>query len=397
MRIATAHTYDATIDSLMKQATDLSSTQGQISSNARVNKASDDPVAAAQAERDNAALQTNTANTRAVGVSQTAMQLTDSALGTATDLVTSARTALVNAGNGTYSSADRATLADQLTSYRQQLLAAANSTNGSGQYLFGGQDTTNTPFLDATGGVQYQGTSGETDVASGQALPISVDGGNAWMQAPTGNGTFATSATTSTGSAWIDRGTVTDPSALTGSNYSIQFSVAGGATTYSVLKDGVATAQAGVPYVSGQAIAFDGMSMTVSGTPANGDEFAAAKSTNSLSVFDALDKAITALKDPTLSNGQVQQAVSSGIGDMDQSLNRLSAVRGQVGATLNRIDNVTSNLADTKLAAQTDHSNQVDLDMASAISSLSTQQTNYQVALQAYASVQKLSLFNYLN
>ena len=71
--------------------------------------------------------------------------------------------------------------------------------------------------------------------------------------------------------------------------------------------------------------------------------------------------------------------------------------RSQIGATLNRIDSVTDRLASSKLASQTERSNAEDLDMTQAISNFSNQQTGYDAALKAYAMVQRLSLFNYLN
>ena len=53
---------------------------------------------------------------------------------------------------------------------------------------------------------------------------------------------FVTSAAPTVLNATIDSGRVTDPSALTGADYTLQFSVAGGVTTYAVLKDGLPTA-----------------------------------------------------------------------------------------------------------------------------------------------------------
>ena len=47
---------------------------------------------------------------------------------------------------------------------------------------------------------------------------------------------FVTSAGAGVTDATIDSGRVTDPSALTGSDYTLQFSVSGGVTTYAVLQ-----------------------------------------------------------------------------------------------------------------------------------------------------------------
>ncbi len=397
MRISTVNSYNSTIQQLMDRQTAMSTTQEQMTSGKRVNVASDDPAAAARSERAQAAQARVTATQRAVDASNNAMTQSESALGNAASLLQTARETIVSAGNATYTDADRASLANTLTGIRQQLLSLANSTDGSGNYLFGGQSSTRAPFTDLPGGVQFQGSPGQSQSASADALPLSVDGASAWMSARTGNGVFATSATTSTGSAWIDSGKVTDPSALTGSTYSIQFGVSGGATTYSVLKGGVATAQTNVAFTPGQAVQVDGMSATISGQPANGDAFQLAPSTSNLSVFGALDKAIADLKAPGLSGAQVAQNNNADLASIDSVMGQLSAARSAVGATMNRVGSVTDRLSAQQLSSQTEQSNAEDLDMTKAISDFSNQQTGYDAALKAYSLVQKLSLFNYLS
>jgi flagellar hook-associated protein 3 FlgL len=397
MHISTSNSYTAALDSLMTRQATMSDTQEQMTTGKRVNRASDDPAAAARAERAVAAEQRTVANQRAVDASNNAMTLTDSALGDATELLQQAREAMVAAGNGSYTDAERATAANQLTDLRSQLLTIANRTDGSGTYLFGGQGASQAPFVDMPGGVVYQGTSGQTQAASGEPLPLTTDGAAAWMIARTGNGVFATSALTSTGTAWIDGGTVTNPSAVTGATYSVQFSVAAGTTTYSVLKNGAATALTNVAFKPGQAIQVDGLSATISGQPANGDDFELTPSTPDLSVFDTLDKAIADLKTPGRTGSQIAQTTSANLGNLDSVLGQMLAVRTQVGATLNRVDAVTGRLSALKLSSQTEESNATDLDMTQAISDFSSQQTGYDAALKAYSLVQKLSLFNYLS
>jgi flagellar hook-associated protein 3 FlgL len=397
MRISTANGYSTSLNALMDRQTELAGTQEQMTTGKRVNRASDDPAAAARTERAQAATQRAVANQRGVDASNNAMTITETSLGDAVDLLQTAREALVTAGNATYSDAERIGLSAQLAGLRQQLLGVANRTDGAGTYLFGGQGASHAPFLDATGGVQFQGSAGASQAAAGEALPLTMDGKATWMNAPTGNGVFATSATTSTGSAWIDTGTVTNPSALTGSVYSVQFSVVGGATTYSVLKDGVATAQANVAFQSGQAIQVDGMSATITGGPADGDAFQFAPSTPSLGLFDALDKAIADLKTPNRSATQVAQTNITNLANLDSVLGQMVSARSSIGSTLNRADAATSRLSAQKLSSQTEQSNAEDLDMTQALSSFSSQQTGYDAALKAYTLVQKLSLFNYLS
>jgi len=397
MRIATANSYNNSLDSLVSRQSTLSSTQEQLTTGKRVNRASDDPAAAARSERALAAERRTVANQRAVDASDNAMKLTESALGDAGSLLQQVREALVAAGNATYSDAERLGVANQIADLRQQLFAVANRTDGAGTYLFGGQGSTQAPFADVPGGVQFQGTPGQVQAASGDPLPLTMDGESTWMSARTGNGVFATRAVTSTGTGWIDNGSVINPAAITGSTYNIQFSVAGSTTTYSVLKDGLPTAQTNVAYTAGQAIQIDGMSATITGQPANGDDFELAPSSPGLSVFDALDKAVADLKTTGRTATQMAQANVANLSNVDSVLNQVLSGRTQVGATMNRVDSVTDRLSALKLSSQTERSNAEDLDMTQAISDFSNQQTGYDAALKAYSMVQRLSLFNYLN
>src|SRR4051794_25112566 len=126
MRISTAHSYDASLDILTRRQAELSQAQAQISSLKRVNRGSDDPAAAARAERALAALQRTEASQRAIETSRDATTLTESALGDATELLQQAREAMVASGNASYTDAERNALAGQLRGIRAQLLALAN-------------------------------------------------------------------------------------------------------------------------------------------------------------------------------------------------------------------------------------------------------------------------------
>ena len=397
MRISTSNSYDASLGQLVKRQEDLSAAQEQLTTGKRVNRASDDPAAAARAERALAGENRAVAGQRAVDASKNAMTLTESALGDATDLLQQVRETLIAAGNATYTDAERKGLADKIGELRKQLVAVANRADGAGTYLFGGQGSGQAPFLDAAGGVVYRGGSGEAAVASSEVLPITTNGDQIWMQSRSGNGVFDTNAVTATGTAWIDSGHVTNPSALTGSTYSIQFSVAAGVTTYSILQDGAPTAQVGMPFKPGQAIEIDGMAATIAGSPADLDEFTLTPSTSSQTVFDTLDKAIADLKTPLRSGTQIAQSNADNLANLDQVMATISGARTRVGETLNRIDGVTGRLDALKLSSKTARSDAEDLDMTSAISDFANQQTGYDASLKAYTMVQKLSLFNYLN
>ncbi|MFO1330391.1 MAG: flagellar hook-associated protein FlgL [Rubrivivax sp.] len=184
MRVSTFHAYENVIHNLQSRQRGLQSSQEQLTSGKRVAKPSDDPVAAARAERSLATLSRTDAHQRALEAARTASQLTESALGDAGELVQQVRETLMAAGNPTYSDGERAMLVQSLRGLRQQLLSVANRGDGTGSYLFGGQGSATPPFVDGATGVAYDGSPGDTMVASSESLSTSIDGDQAWLQAP---------------------------------------------------------------------------------------------------------------------------------------------------------------------------------------------------------------------
>ena len=396
MRISTANAFDNGIDILSRRQAEMTSLQDQLTTGKRISKASDDPAAAARAERARASIGRAETSQHAVAASKVMMTQAESNLGNADTLLQRARELLVSAGNASYGDSERASIANELQSLRQQLFAVANQSDGAGTYLFGGQGATQKPFIDTPTGVKYVAATGQTVTENGTGLALTTDGELAWLQARTGNGVFVASAAPTVLNATIDSGSVTNPSALTGADYTLQFTV-GSVTTYAVLKNGLPTAVTAAPYVSGQAIAVDGMTVAVSGTPATGDQFQIAPSTPTLGVFGVLDQAVAALKTPGRTSAQVAQANADGLRDVDAVLGHLQAARSATGQVLNRIDSETDRLDNQKLASDSERSNAEDVDMVHAISDFQNKQSGYDAALKSYAMVQRLSLFQYVN
>ena len=184
MRITSASAFESSVSNLQRRQQALTQSQEHLTSGKRVLKPSDDPAAAAQAERALAAEKRSVAQLRALDASRSAMQLSESALSNAGELVQQARDLLVGAGNGSYTDAERLTMANAIRGLRDDLLAVANRSDGAGRYLFGGQGADGAPLVDGTGGVSYSASAGQLLAASGEASPLSIDGRAAWLQAP---------------------------------------------------------------------------------------------------------------------------------------------------------------------------------------------------------------------
>jgi flagellar hook-associated protein 3 FlgL len=183
MRVATMNSYERGLAMLQKRQGDLAAMQEQMTSGKRVARASDDPTDAARAERAMIAQMRTVADQRAVDASRRVTLQAETALGNAGELVMQARDLMLAAGNPTYSDAERRDMGDALRGLREQLLSVANRSDGAGAYLFGGQGATRPPFVDAPGGVRYEGDTGETRSAGAEPLPLALDGRITWLQA----------------------------------------------------------------------------------------------------------------------------------------------------------------------------------------------------------------------
>lgn len=410
MRISTLAAFQRNVSSLQERKHQLDDAQEHLNGQKRVLRASDDPVAAARAERARAEIANSESKQRSLDASRNAMTQAESALGDAGELLSDARAALISAGNGTFTDADRSVVAEKLQQLRDQLLLVANRGDGSGNYVFGGQGASTPPFSETGGGVAYSGTAGEQATAGDESLPLTVDGATAWLKPADGNGFFKTSNANST-TAYVDGGRVTDPATFFASTsppavadpstlkYQVQFSDVAGVMNYTVLKDGAAMG-ASQPWPgggsSGTPVAFDGMSFSISGSPADGDTFEVRLSKPQQSVFDTLDKAIAELRTPGRTGAQVSQTVQDGLTGVIRSADAMSALRSRVGEALVHIDQAEVRNDTAKYQAQVVRSEAEDLDTVAALADMQLQGTNYEVALKTYSMVQKLSIFNHI-
>ena len=181
MRITTANAHRTTIDTLQQRQQQLQQSQERLTSGKRVARASDDPAAAARAERALATQARVQADLRGLEASRNAMQQAESALGDAGEAMQQVRELLVAAGNPSYSDAERANLGARIRGQREQLLAIANRGDGAGGRLFGGQGSAQPPFVDGVGGVIYNGVGGQTSVQASEPMPMTIDGQATWI------------------------------------------------------------------------------------------------------------------------------------------------------------------------------------------------------------------------
>lgn len=175
MRVTTLMMYQQN----MRGITDSQSTWmkygEQMSTGLRVNRPSDDPIAASQAVvLSQAQAQTaQFASARSFATQRISQE--ENTLSQVTTAIQSAQEKIVYAGNGTLSDDDRASLATDLQGIRDQLLNLANSQDGNGRYMFAGYSTDSAPF--AADGTYNGGTTNvEQQVDSSRTMVIGHTG-----------------------------------------------------------------------------------------------------------------------------------------------------------------------------------------------------------------------------
>ena len=151
MRISTQMMYQQNMRGITNSQAEWIKFGEQMSTGKRVINPSDDPIAASQAVVLSQAQAQNSQYTLARTFATQKVSLEENVLSRATTAITAAQEKIVNAGNGTLSDDNRASLATDLQGLRDQLMNLANSTDGNGRYIFGGYKTEVPPFAQTDG------------------------------------------------------------------------------------------------------------------------------------------------------------------------------------------------------------------------------------------------------
>ncbi|MCG1030387.1 flagellar hook-associated protein FlgL [Bacillus amyloliquefaciens] len=176
MRISTQMMYQQNMRGITDSQSKWLSYGEQMSTGKRVNRPSDDPIAASQAVVLSQAQAQNSQYTLARSFASQRVGLEESVLGQVTTALQSAQDKIVYAGNGSLSDNDRSSIATDLQGIRDQLLNLANSTDGNGRYIFAGYKTDAPAFDQATGKYDGGDTPIRQHVDSARNMQISHTG-----------------------------------------------------------------------------------------------------------------------------------------------------------------------------------------------------------------------------
>lgn len=397
MRVSFLSMQQNFVDAVGRRQSEMSRLQEQLATGQKFTRPGQDPSGAARVLGIDTALAASAQFVRNIGQVTGRLNIEESVLSDADDVLQRLRELAVQAANGPLSAADRAAILTEARERRSQLLALANTRDGNGEYLFAGHSTGTMPFADDAGSVQYRGDQGrrQVQIGSDRFMADGDDGATVLMRVPNGNGVFRVTGTAAASGALLvgDR-SVVDPAQYDGGDYTIVF-VAPDAWE---VRDAASAVVASGAYVPGSAIGFRGLSVVVSGTAAAGNQLEVAAS-GEQSVFATADALLAALSAPDggpSARAALANDFANVLLDLDQALGRLSETRSGVGARLSALESQEDLLGSAVLELKRVQSEVLDTDYADALTRLQQQLTGLQAAQEAFARTAQLSLFDYL-
>lgn len=394
MRISTNQMFQQGLTAILTQQSELAKIQQQIATGQKLSSSSDDPVAAVQIlnfERESSLLK-QYINNGAAAVDKLSEE--ESVLKGATNIMQRIRELAVQGLNDTNGQSDRAAIAKEILELNDELLSIANTRDASGNYLFSGFSSNAKPYESI--GAAYSGDEGQRTIQIGPSAFVDTnDPGNVIFE-----GKFTEMVVTDNIGPSSASLNITSTNAFKAISPPVTISYATPDTL--TITDGSNTEMI-TPYLAGQSfelsalnVNFPDLTLQLEGTLTNGDSYSLeTQEMPSKTIFSTVNAFANALTNDTVGSND-----SPNNGDF---LTNLSTVLGKVidtqagiGARINVIEQQEEISGNLSLNVQATLSDLKDLDLAEAISRLSSQSTALEAAQQTFVRVQSLNLFNFL-
>jgi len=396
-RISTSMMYDQSLATMLSRQKQLASLQQQIATGKKTVTAKDDPVGAGAAvglDRSLAELERFGLNSTNVG-NRLGMQ--ENVLTQAGDTMLRINELAVQANTDTLTDDDRRSIAAELRTLRDHLISLANSSDGTGRYLFAGAADDAAPFARVAGGVAYHGDQTQRTVEIGPDTFVqdTLPGSEIFMRIRTGDGTVdARMDPSNSGTAILSGFGRSSAGGWDGQGYRIEFTAGNG---YDVIDKDGATVSSGT-WSEGADISFGGLRVSISGHPADGDSLQIGPS-GTRDVFATVQELVDVLEASAGSAAEQaarRNALQSSMRDVARAAERMIDARAAGGAQLKLIEDSDSLREANSVSLNTTLSAMRDLDYAEAITRFQMETIALQTAQTVFTRMQGLSLFNLL-
>ena len=408
IRLSSQQVFSTGISRMQEINTSLNKTQEQISTGQRVNRPSDDPVAAARILKLDQELARVDTYQRNADLADNRLQQEESSLESAIDIIQRIRELTVQAGNGSLSDNDRLSISSEIRERLDQLATVANTQDASGEYIFSGFQGSVPAFKqDDTGSWIYQGDEGQRvlEIDDGVTVAISDHGKGIFENIPaavTGEHTNVVSA-----DSYISGVTVVNEAELSAAyagsfpdDITLQVDNSVPPNVLAFDANGNALTVSPAEYQSGEAFVVAGVEATITGAvPGAGDTYTL-KISEKQSVFATIENLVAGLETLNKGDGQGNAAyddlIAQTLVNLDSAQESLLLKQTELGGRMNVVESTQAFLEDSSVYSNEIRSQLQDVDYAEAISNLTFQSFVLQAAQQSFAQISQLSLFDRL-
>lgn len=177
MRISTATSFFAPVESMLRQQAEIERTQREISSGQKTQELAENPAQAAQASALDRYLAASERYAINADIAAGRLKMGESTITSGLDILQRVRELTVQGANDSMDVSARKAIAVEVRELNDQLLALANRRSESGEYIFAGTKTNTVPFLrnPSTGAVEYQGDWRERIIPISESRSV-IDG-----------------------------------------------------------------------------------------------------------------------------------------------------------------------------------------------------------------------------
>ncbi|MEH6355998.1 MAG: flagellar hook-associated protein FlgL [Marinobacter sp.] len=403
IRISSQQIFSGGINRLQDLSAQLNKTDEQIATGKRVNRASDDPVAAARILKLDQEVKRIETFERNAQLANNRLGQEESAISSSLDILQRVRELTVQAGNGSLSANDRLSVSSEMKERLQQLAQMANTQDASGEYIFSGFQGGTPAFANEGDGWTYQGDEGQRmlEIDDGVSVAISDHGKEIFDRIPAAASAERTATAIPVPPAPPSSGRINSVSVINRSDLeagglaTLELTISAPDELQYVDKDGVTQA---VAFESGEPVTVNGVQFTLTDA-AVGDVFTI-ETGDKQSVFKTIENLISGLDILSKSDGAGSDAyndlIAGSLANLDNAQESFILKQTELGGRMNSVESTQAFLEDSALYSKEIRSQLQDIDYAEAISRLSFQSFVLQAAQQSFARVSQLSLFDRL-
>ncbi|TDO96219.1 flagellar hook-associated protein FlgL [Marinomonas balearica] len=404
MRVTNHTMYTQTAQSLLKANERYLKINEKIAEESNIVRPSDDPNGAGQVLNYQAENALNDQYEKTMTLAKNALDYEEVSLESLNTSMDSANVLLIQAQNSAYSTADLSSIADELSLIVESMADLMNSKDAGGNYIFSGSDSSSpTMSLNGSGEYVYGGneTQNKAQIADGVSIPVNDTGKKIFQDVWTRN-TFSASVTAggATLTSLVDdqdaynRFVDENYDAITPANNTYTLtSTVGTPNSYSFTDASGNVVDSGT-YQDGNEINVNGMSFSLDSAGATVSVTLDTPTRDN--VLNELNDTISVLQDPNATDAERTAALRNATESIENTQETVGTAISEVGSRKNTISSRESYIASKEISNELAMNEIAGIDVSEAATELQSANSAISATQSLFTRLANLSLFNSL-